>query len=379
VIPWGLLHVCLVACSTSPDGIAPPLLRTQEIHRTAAADPGEDPTFYNIHSAHLIGPDSVAVFDSGDLGIKVCSLSGEMDRSYGRKGSGPGEFLHFIKTYADENRQAYAIDLNNWRITRTDLDRGTSEVHTLHPELQTASGQFPVALGRDGLSVWYVSEPVRDPGHPTGQTWEYDLVVVPFNQLSLDTIASRRSGYRNQLVSWEGGKRAFGAPFGPNIAGTLSGGSLFVCFFYPGFQLTEYPLDGEEALTRYHYDVPSVPLTDAELESIYGSDTYRRLEGRALFPERKALIETVWGSDTAGRLWVGRYPFSFLEDPPDDGWFHYDVVDTTGDQILGGVRLQGRLFGVKGDRVFAYSNRLANQGVLLEYQVADLRGGGALP
>ncbi|MFO7903936.1 MAG: hypothetical protein R6U98_14830 [Pirellulaceae bacterium] len=302
-----------------------------------------------------------------------------MVQSFGGKGRGPGEFLGFEATYAGEGSQAFAIDLNNWRITRTNLKNGFSEVRTIHPDIRAASGKYPVDIRRDGTSLWYTAEREPDATHPVGHTWRFTLVLVPFDQSTLMPIKSRRSGYRNQRIPWEGGTRSFGAPFGPNIDGTLTDSSLFVSFFYSGFEITEYSLDANRTPRNYHYDFPVVPLTESELESIYEPDMFRSLKGRILFPENKALIETMWGPDKAGRLWVGRYPFSFLDDPPEQGWFHYDIVDTSTDRIVGSVRLQGRLFGVKGDRAFAFSNTLANQGILLEYRVPDLRGAEALP
>jgi hypothetical protein len=196
-----------------------PRRRAVEIHLPAN---DEDAAVLVRPIALALGPDGLYVADAQDCAVKVFSRQGRFLRSFGRKGSGPGE-LNFPSGVAVEEGGAVVADKLNFRIQYFDRDgvvRGgfklpfpPDRVFILGPDrlLVTANPagrrrgeKLLRVLDRAGRILWAGLE-ARASADPVADAFRNMILVCPGDADVFHVVF--RSGERNILRYSEWGTR----------------------------------------------------------------------------------------------------------------------------------------------------------------------------
>lgn len=98
------------------------------------------------------------VVDTGETSVHIYDDKGEYQKSFGKRGSGPGEFEFIIALFIDSNNRLLVIDSNNARITAFTLNGELISTYSLpsitvvHQISELADGRFVlVGQHRDRL------------------------------------------------------------------------------------------------------------------------------------------------------------------------------------------------------------------------------------
>ncbi len=360
------LAIWLNACGATPNNAAIQVLEARIVARTPDAAESIEPSFYNIWSAKMIDDNDFLVLDNGDLTVKRTDIEGRISQTWAGKGDGPGEVRALTSVGLGDAQDFYIVDLNLLRVTRFNLNSTDIDIRRIQDRFALRS--FPVTILPNGTILWYSREVIEDTAHPTGFTSRYTFIEISWEQDGGRVLNVIVDGYRNQPVTFGGGRtRNISSPFSPNPAGLYAESKLYLTFS-SDYEISEYADDRSERV--FSVDIAPVQVTEHDLEEVFSLQKYQLYNGKILTPKTKSFIRDLPAVDDNGRLWVLRYPHSLRSDPPEGSESHYDLVDLETSKIVAQVRIPyGLVFAIRGTTAYAYSNNISNQGTLIAYQL----------
>jgi hypothetical protein len=313
--------------------------------------------------AHVFGevtdvavlPDSrIVVVDRQARAAAVFDRAGELVRTLGREGEGPGEFLDPISLSVSETR-VFVWDWRQRRITAFDL--GSDSIETI-----AVPGQLNPThhFGRmeDGRFVFgTVTGEIVDE-EAGSQLWERNLGIIAFDPVGLqvDTIVE----VPDQLVGWvDQDQRRTGSPhFAPRADFAASGGQLF--WARGDLPLVVHAADARQDSIRWAR--PPVRVTPADVNAYREAWLARRPE--TLHAQINRLFEVMPAAEyfpTVGRVI-----------PDHDGGVWVQVYAKPGDEVREVLRLDGGQVVCRVDLPIGFAPEEGGQGWLLGVTTDEL-------
>lgn len=370
---WVLLSGALAACSGDLETIEQDrwrLLNPTEVSRIPASRSAEDPSIINIKMVHKLSDGGFVVLDSGDMRIKLLNQDGMVRHHWGGEGSGPGRFRQFTQSHLSPRGVLHVIDIETFRRTTIDTRTGQMGFTTLSEEIRAARRKWPIDINDDDRTLWYTVDQVRDPSHPTGSVWAYQLAVISPDQGDSTVVGTYVNRYMNQKVGVMNGVNwTMSAPFGPTLTGSWDGSQILFSFF-SDYEIHALDPEGGGRLSRHIVPEEPVRATRDELIDFWGADRVRRLEARMEFVETKAFILDIIGRDAGGLLWVRRHSQSLADTLLAEGSSYYDLVDLNTNSIRASAILNSaRVFATEDTLIYAFSNTLEPHALILTYRI----------
>lgn len=305
--------------------------------------------FEDVTQAILLPNGRVAVADNGSAAIKVFDATGELVASFGRKGEGPGEFLHLSLISAYRQDSILALDARRSLVSVWSTDGHLARTIRLpsvtrtRPPLALPDGRFLVARARPrGL----VTSGRRPPG--MGVDTVRPLIFDPDGEL-VDSLPPL------PLDPWAVGSD--GAPtmafFAPRASIAVGVGQLY--WGWPErFEITVLDLSGRvlEVMSRPHERVRATAGDRTRfIDAVVGpDDRSRRMYESAVFGEWLPAFATSptypLQIDAEGVVWVPSFEFG-LEPPT--RWTVFAADGTFLGEVAAVPDLQIR--GIDSDRV----------------------------
>jgi hypothetical protein len=332
----------------SPNPDAAPLRLGPEPVVTIGGPDGDAGTdFTVILSGRLLPQGLIAVVDLRIPEIRIFdAASGELVRSIGRGGEGPGEFGAAPTIAVTDGGDLWAWDPGNRRVSRFDLDGGLIEEHRLGPSLlEGVPLSFtPTAwdVSRSGV-VLSLREAPRSPG-----VNEYRIRLLDRANRSPVLI-----GDRHTTRHVGDGQYFLGDPFTFPLTGTIVGDEVIVV--RPGsWEVTAYDPRGRlvrrirSGIPRTHIDRAVIATERRFLEETYPeTPVFLRLFDRLSPGDSTAAIGGVLAPREGG-LWVQRWRLRGQETER-----IYDLMDPEGrwERTIRVPGEAGEVLDVSGTRV----------------------------
>lgn len=287
-------------------------------------------------------PGGLAVFDDGDLSLKVYNDDGSFRFKMGRQGEGPGEFNGpWMNHSLTPDGMILITDGWNNRLTRVNPDTGTFETIPM----KNANTWDAAQVGPDLFALIHVEfTPEME------QLESLDLVDTDFSVV--DTITAVPRG---RVLSVRGGpdsERAFipvSKPFWPIFSWWAQGDKIAVCKGR-SFRVELYDYSGTR-LRIFEWDAPILSVTDSMWQAAQRqikrdfTDDWATVWSALERPEQIPAIEAVRQDDN-GRVWALRHIPSERWGGPEDQTLYWDVLSPEGEwlgtQPIAGV---SRYFG----------------------------------
>jgi hypothetical protein len=312
------------------------------------------------------------VLDNGDMRIAVFGSDGRYLRSFGRSGSGPGEF-RFMELVRHEADQLSIWDPNNQRVTvyRTDgrflesyRSPGTGySVRCLKIQGDRYLGWLYPGREEDGFAYTQTLVQIRDAGGDTLATIESGETITGI-QRTMETPAGL--GFMRMSIPFVGSPMAL-----------YDGGSQIVCSSGGTPEVRWFDLEGH--LVRIaRLEIEPRPVT-AEIMSAYeekmsSSRVVQRSGGRAPQPEiqyppylgfwTRSLL------DDDGRLWL-----NIVLSPQEEerfGPYRWLILDQEG-RFLGSAVTPSARIRIVGDRLLSIeSDPATDEPVLAVYRFSTV-------
>jgi len=370
-----LLYMTLASVSCSqrdtdseacPDA-SPVRYGVRELSSSPRCPQGEEPLFYNIWRAHLLEDETLVVLDRGDYSIKHVTLQGTILRSFGGKGSGPGEFRNFTASGIVSSEMVMIVDINNMRSTCVGLNDNSVETFSLSDMLVEDGVEIPFAVTDNGHIILYIAQYQEDTGHITGNTRIYHILEITREGKRVREFIQLRDDFRNQRLRLDSGTRQFTSPFAPNLAQLVHGHLLYLHMSLD-YRIHVFDLDTGQQLPDIQVDSPKMAVTRNDVIEVIGLERFQQNQGLFEIPETRSFVRSLTLIDSNGYLWILRYPSSLGAEAPSAGEKHYDLLDPETGQIIGSVRTPNvRAIGEHNRVLYAWSNSIADQGILLKY------------
>jgi hypothetical protein len=271
-------------------------------------------------SAELANPQDLGVADDGTVfvvdarptTIKVFSADGQLARTIGRDGSGPGEFrVAYIAVLGDT---LVAQDARNSRATSFNWRTGI-----MLSERRTACCYFfPIGIDGSGRAVIRAMTQSPDSTLPNVQAF----VRFPVNSALADTVfvpGGGRAGVSRPWVIREGGRTRMSVvvPFQPRAFHAIDRSGGFVTGFSSEYILRR-STTGRDTSVLFGREWSPSPVSPAEKSRIVeqriaevradnfgdiAESTIRASFDPSYIPESRPAFEGLW-VDAAGRTWV---------------------------------------------------------------------------
>lgn len=295
-------------------------LVTEPLLSLGVADDPPEEAFGFVAGAVLLADGGVAVADAFDLRIAVFDSVGEHVRSFGRRGSGPGEFEAIAAVGRYRGDSLYVGEFGARRITV--LDPSSGEGRVLRPGASlpgvpeaAADASCCHLLGATGQGAFLLAGPEWSPADGLEPRWGTVVVgLVPAEGGDPRVLAELR-GAEHRASPSDYPRPSTTLHFGNELTVT-SAGNGFVVSDGRSYSLRVFDADGGlTAITRVVR--ARLPVTESDrrgVQAYYDSLAARAggsLEGSGLdwvanrpfadsIPAYAVLLE-----DRAGRLWAG--------------------------------------------------------------------------
>ncbi len=275
----------------------------------------------------------IFALDSQSQEIYVFDASGELTRSVGGQGAGPGEF-----------EQAHAIDLgDDGRLWVMEMQHGQLTIidengDYLGAERVASTGwsYSPYPGGMDHKGRYNAAVIVQEEDDSHLELARYDQSFVPIDTIKIPSRTEPTEMF--EYVTERGATYSATIPFRGSFSWRFSPGGNFWTLQTKKYELSEVTGAGE-TLRRVTLDHDPLPVTESDREQAIESLSWLLEEGgkidRSKIPKTKPVVSNFF-CDDEGNLWVMRIPED-EEDEGDEGqWI--DLFGSEG-RFLGGIRL----------------------------------------
>lgn len=291
--------------------------------------------FTRIASAIQLSDKSIAVVVVGSSDVRVFDPMGNHLRTFGRRGSGPGEYqqMHFVARAGDT---LVLYDFGLRRLTSLDVRSGRVNSTTLTPA--TASPMVPVGRFDDGSLVMRESPTTSLKRRQGTRRDSLDLVVVS----PRGNVVHRIGRFAGDAMfafnpdNTESARAVLGHPLGPRLHVMMSKDRVGVA---DGTQrmVTWFDRRGRKTGTT------SLPLEKRAYDENAVTNARDRLLRQGVPEKERALIAELFSRTSrgpeqptfstvhvsaAGDLWIARFSPDILAGPTD-----YLVVDSRGNAV----------------------------------------------
>ena len=332
---------------TRPAWSEPWVLSEDPVLRIGAVEGDSSQLLYQVTDAHVLPDGRVLVANSGAAEVRVYDETGQLLRTLGRRGEGPGEFSYPWQAYPMHGDSVLVIDLYR-EVAVFDGEGAYARQFDLDlPEgLLGAEGAEPVDQFGDGSLLFRGHYPYV-PG-PEGVRRN----VVPMLRVPLDGGAARSLGDFEDQTGYSS------QPFRDYAHGAWAkeAAADSTMWYGPGdrFELRQVAWDGS-LIRLVRLDRAARPVTDADREEFrrdyaeqmaemnprQGEEFWRNRARDVVFPDSFPMhyeIET----DPLGNVWVQDYRSFFSEARMDREWTVFDAEGTYLGEVVvaGGMEVQ---------------------------------------
>jgi hypothetical protein len=281
-------------------------------------DGSPDYQFVRIIGATRLDDGTIAVGDAGTSSIRFFDARGQLIRSVGRMGNGPGEF----RAMQSLRRQGDSIDVFDRRMGRlTVFDRNGVVVRTLQAQRPVYAGMHRLTSGR-----WLAAEEegfyggrMREDATPGLHRFPSAAVVIDSIGAVVDTIGVF-PGAETAYYTLDGQLGSLSAAFGRTLGFATNEGEAFVVTgHFLGFDA--YDTNGNlHRSIRARHDAPPLQKEDVDrfnqalLDEINDSavrDGFRRAFELMEVPPTKAPAGRVL-VDPRGHAWLAAYENEYM-------------------------------------------------------------------
>ena len=290
------------------------------------ADAPPEATLYDVISVAEDPAGNIYALNQGDKRILVFDSTGAFQRSIGRRGKGPGEFLAPLAMVAAGSDGLYVLDPVNGRLNRFRRSDGTFID-------AVAAGTGGLSLRRmelagDGTLLVEAHAPTVLTGAAVSEPFVARLdtlsgAVTPV--VKLDTVS------RLQLKG-EQGMRVMDVPFAPRPVWTVDDrGNVLLG---TGQKYEVFRQAGERRELAVRGQGEPLPVTEADRQAFLERRKQRRNAGEIPFPDTKPFFNEL-RAGPGGDLWV--------QTPRVGGGRAWEIFDRSG-RRLGELRLPAKSY-----------------------------------
>jgi len=259
-----LLSCLLLTASTFAQSLLPLYQRGTVEVKEEFVTPGEGEGYLMVKPAAVrVGRDgSIYLLNSGQDQILHFDGQGKFLKSFGGKGSGPGEIAYCYMMELDPQGQVCTFDFGNRRFSIFEADGRF--VKNLKPQGRSLPKKYRLQSGGRFLIAW---------GKPDFESVESGTII----QLSLysETLETGKEVFSTKIFDnvWKRGETNQIQPFYADMFWDVQPNGTVVAAYAGEYRIEFYSLDGGLLKTESH-KTEKIPVSDQDKEEFFAGMTY---------------------------------------------------------------------------------------------------------